>query len=260
MDQYLTVALKAAREGGKTFRQNFGKPKHIKSKGGNPRDLVTEVDVRIEKLIRRRILQHFPTHKIIGEEGGWDKSIKDQDWFWIIDPIDGTTNFIQGLPLCCISIALWDNQGPLVGVVYNPATAVTYHAVRGRGAYKNAQKIKASSVVALEQSYGGVGWGRNTKSAATILPVFVTKMKKTRTLGSSAWETCLVADGTYDYFIQASVNIWDVGAAGLVVTEAGGKATTWDGQPFTLESKNLLASGSGLHKKLLTEVQKLDLD
>ncbi len=105
----------------------------MQTKGGDANNFVTEVDVRIEQLLRAILLNKYPDHKVIGEELGWD-AIGRKDAVWIIDPIDGTTNFIHGIAYCCISIALWDNRGPLVGVIYNPTTSELLTAAKGRGA------------------------------------------------------------------------------------------------------------------------------
>lgn len=158
--QYLKVAIAAAKDSGKIFKKYFGHPQHIKTKNGNPRDLVTDVDLAIEKQFRELINKKYPGHLVLGEEFGAPKTIANNKLIWIIDPIDGTTNFTQGVPLCCISIALWDKNGPLVGVVYNPITNNLFSASKNRGAFKNGKRIHTSSVPAANKTYGAVGWGR----------------------------------------------------------------------------------------------------
>src|SRR3989338_560179 len=133
---YLKVAIQAAKEAAPTFIKYFGKAGKAKIKNDNPRDLVTQADLQIERMIRKNILKAFPNSKIIGEEFAHSK-LKEKDIVWIIDPIDGTTNFIQGLPNCGISIALWRGQNPQVGVVYNPITKELFTAQKGQGAKLN---------------------------------------------------------------------------------------------------------------------------
>src|SRR3989344_3901772 len=131
--QYLKVAIAAAKAGGIIFKKHFGRPQRVKKKGGNKFNLFTAADVEIEQLIKKTISARFPKHQILGEENGWGKQ-KENNYKWIIDPVDGTTNFIQGVPLCSMSIALWDNFGPLVAVVNDPLHEKLYQAIRGQGA------------------------------------------------------------------------------------------------------------------------------
>jgi fructose-1,6-bisphosphatase/inositol monophosphatase family enzyme len=142
-EQYLKIAVDAAKKAGTTFKKNFGKPKDVQMKNNDFRNLVTEVDKAIENQIRKTIVSKFPTHKIIGEEYSKDEVGKN-DLVWIIDPIDGTTNYIQGLPFCCVSIALWDNKGPLVAALFNPILNQLFTASRGHGAKLNSRPIKVS--------------------------------------------------------------------------------------------------------------------
>jgi myo-inositol-1(or 4)-monophosphatase len=256
-DQYLKTVLAAAKVAGKIFKQYFGKPLRVSAKGGNPRDLVTEVDVKIEAEFRKLIKNKFPGHLIIGEELGTPKIIPKDKLVWIIDPIDGTTNFIQGIPFCCISIALWNEQGPLVGVVYNPITNSLFHAVKNKGAYCNNQRICVSKSRSVSESFSAVSWGRGWEMGKRIMPFFIKNMRKVRTFGTAAMETCYVAQGSFDSFIQGRLSIWDIAAASLILTEAGGKATDWQGKPLTLKVKNLVASNGLIHDNLLKMVKKL---
>ncbi len=248
---YLAVAVGAARHSGKIFKANFGKPKHIKQKAGNYRDLVTEIDSKIEMAIKKEIFSHFPGHKILGEEFGWAGENGQGQLSWIIDPIDGTTNFIQGIPMCCISLALWKNNRPLLGVIYNPVTEQLYSAIKGQGAYLNGEKNTVSKIKNLKNAFGGVGWGRDVNLGAQILPYFLKTTKKIRVLGSAAWELTRVASGEYDFFIQGSVKIWDIAAGLLIVQEAGGKITDWRGKAPVLTTAQLLASNKAVHKEIL---------
>lgn len=257
MNQYLQTATAAAKEAGKIFKANFGKPKIVSLKGGNPRDLVTEIDKQLERLIKSRIHKKFPDHNIVGEESGLSDFKKHNGYTWFIDPIDGTTNYIQGLPLCCISISLWDSRGPLVSAIYNPILDYLFTASRGQGAFLNGKKIHVSQKRQLINAFGGFGWGRDIGKASKNFPLLIKVLNKIRTLGSSTLELCYVACGVYDFHVQAHLKIWDFAAAVLVITEAGGRATDWQGRRPTAETVNLIGSNSMLHRPLLQKTKKL---
>lgn len=249
---YLKVAVSAAKASAPIFKKYFGRPKDVKIKNGDPRDLVTEIDKKIETQIRKTLLQRFPKHKIIGEEFG-SGEIKKNDLIWILDPVDGTTNYIQGLPLCCISIGLWDGQGPLVGVVYNPVLNYLFTAERGKGAFLNGKKIKVSNKRRLNSAFGGFGWGRNIDKAAVNFPKLVRLLHKIRTLGSATLEMCFCAMGVFDFHIQSEIYVWDIAAAALVVQEAGGRVSQLDGKNIGLKTRAIIASNGKIHRELLND-------
>ena len=224
-------------------------------KNNDPRDLVTEIDKKIESQIRKSLLKRFPKHKIIGEEFG-SGEIKKNDLIWILDPIDGTTNYIQGLPFCCVSIGLWDGKGPLVGVVYNPVLNYLFTAERGKGAFLNGKKIRVSDNRQLNRSFGGFGWGRNIDKAAVNFPKLVRLLHKIRTLGSATLEMCFCATGVFDFHIQSEINIWDFAACALVVQEAGGKITQLDGKNVGLKTRAIIASNGKIHGELISDFKK----
>lgn len=254
-NEYLKTAIQAAKQSGEIFKKNFGKPKNVSMKNNDPRDLVTEIDKKIESQIRASLLKKFPGHKIIGEEFG-SQELKKNDLVWIIDPIDGTTNYIHGVPICCISIGLWDSRGPLAAVVYNPVTNYLFSAAKGRGAFLNNKKIRVSQKPQLRQAFGGFGWGRNIHKAQVNFPKLVNLLHKIRTLGSSTFELCFVAMGVFDFHIQSEINIWDFAAAALIIKQAGGKITEQSGKTISLTSKSVIASNGKLHKELLDEFKK----
>ncbi len=255
-DIYLKTAVEAVKKSAPKFKKYFGCPQTVSIKHGDPHDLVTEVDRGIETEFRKFILKKFPTHKIIGEEFGTPK-IEKNDLVWIIDPIDGTTNYIQGLPFACTSIALWDAKGPLVGVVYNPILNELYTARRGKGSFLNEKKLLVSKVSKFATAYGGFGWGRDIAIAIKSFPLVISNTKKIRTLGSSTLELCLIARGVYDFLIQKRINMWDYAAAVLILTEAGGKATDTKGRPITIDSKSILATNGKIHQEILQVIKKL---
>jgi len=246
----------AAKQAGPIFKKYFGCPKTVSIKHGDPHDLVTEVDREIETKFRKFINKKFPGHKVIGEEFGTAK-IGKNDLVWIIDPIDGTTNYIQGLPIACVSIALWDSKGPLVGVVYNPILNELYTAQRGNGSFLNGRRLRVSQVNKFRSAYGGFGWGRDIAIAIKSFPLVISSTKKIRTLGSSTLEICLIARGVYDFLIQKRINVWDYAAAVLILTEAGGSTSDTHGKPIDIKSKSILATNGKIQKEILQVLKKL---
>jgi fructose-1,6-bisphosphatase/inositol monophosphatase family enzyme len=252
-EKYLKVAMKAAKDSGKIFKQYFGKPKNVSIKNGDPRNLVTEIDVKIEKRIRQAIAKHFSQDKIIGEEMGTGKNISKQDKVWIIDPIDGTTNFIRGIPLVCISIGVWDGQGPLMGVVYNPIINQMYTAVRGKGAFLNGKQISVSKVPNLAAATGGIGW-LSPENGKKIFNSTIAATRKLRILATSAWQTCMVASGHLDYYATRDVHIWDVAGPIAILKEAGGISTDFKNKSLKLDLLEIVASNKKLHAELIKKI------
>lgn len=256
-ERHLKIAVKAAKNSEKIFKQYYGQPTQIRKKNQNYRDLVTKADRQIELLIKKQISRAFPEHEILGEEFGWLNHRQTGRPAWIIDPIDGTTNFIQGLPLCCTSIALWDQHGPAVAVLNNPIEKKLFTAIRGRGTFLNGRRTHVSQASSIKNSFGGVGWGRNVELGAKLLPHFVRTARKVRVLGSAAWEMSKVAEGSYDYFIQGSIHVWDIAAGVLLIEEAGGRITGWDNKPLDISCTNIIGSNSRIHKEIFSHLKKL---
>ncbi len=249
-EHYLDIALKAAKNHGPLFKKHFGRVKNVETKNGDASDLVTAIDKQIENQIRALILKNFPEHKIIGEEFSKD-AVGKNDMVWIIDPIDGTTNFIYGIPFCCISIALWDKKGPLVGVVYNPVFNQIYSAVRGQGTKLNGKKVTVSKADKLSTSLGSLGWAKQRKAIIQLFPKIINHCFKLRVFAACAWQICMVAGGNADFYVSLKDSIWDFGAASLIVTEAGGKFTDVAGKKLSLKTTSALATNDKIHKELL---------
>jgi myo-inositol-1(or 4)-monophosphatase len=247
---YLSVAEKAVLKNGPLFKKYFGKPKTVKSKSQDLRNLFTEVDLAIEKNIRHYLKKTLPTHSIIGEELG-NRQLNTNSFYWAIDPIDGTNNFIQGIPLCCISLALWQKDTPLAAVIYNPVTKELFTAQKGKGAKLNGKKILVSSTDSLDSSYGGIGWSSEKEKAKKLFNRMLEGSGKIRALGSSALELCYLANGKFDFFVTSDIKFWDFAAGSLILTEAGGKASQIDGKKINIKSQDLLSTNSKLYAQLL---------
>lgn len=256
-NQYLKVARAGALNGSKIFVKYFGKAKGIRNKQGLNRNIVTKADLLIEKILRKHISKAFPTHKILGEEFGGIPKIQKNEFIWILDPIDGTNNFAQGIPLCCISIALWDNKGPLMACVLNPITKEVFEAVRGKGTKYNSKKSKVSSVTEPKNSFGGFGWSSYSSKKEKDRMFFLASEKfgKVRVLGSSVLEMCFVASGKMDFFFIEGVKIWDIASGALLVKESGGKITNTKGQTLKLTDTSAIASNGKLHSYILKHLR-----
>lgn len=253
-DKYLKIAIKAAKQSGKIFVRHFGKIKDYKQKNNDPRNLVTAIDLKIEKNIKAFIHRHFPDHQLMGEEFGWQSSAKKTGFKWYIDPIDGTSNYIQGLPLACISIALWDEFGPLVAVVYNPLLKQTYTAQRGKGAYLNGKKIKVSKVKSFSGAFGSIGWVERSNGVKLFAKI-IRVCRKVRGLATSALQTCMVGNGILDFYVTRDLHIWDFAAAILIVKEAGGQVTDFQGRSLTENSSGIVASNGKFHNEILKTIK-----
>ena len=251
-EKYLQVAIKAAKEAGPIFKKHFGNAGKVKMKNNDPRNLVTQIDLAIEKQIRKTILKNFPTAKIIGEEFG-SSILEQDDVVWIIDPIDGTTNYIRGIPLTCITIGVWDKHGPLVGAVYNPLINQIYTALRGKGAFLNGKKIKVSAINSVSEASGGIGW-MSPESGKKTFNQIIGDVRKIRVLATSSWQTCMVASGALDYYVTRDVNIWDVGGPLAILKEAGGKFSDFSGSPSTIALKEIIASNGKIHSELIKKL------
>lgn len=254
--QLLKIAVGAAKTAGKPFTANFGKPKKIQLKGGDIRNQVTEVDLHIEKLISAYIKKRLPGSQFIGEEMTPDKREDLGKIFWIIDPIDGTSNYIQGIPLCCISIAAWDGRSPLAAVLYNPLSGEIITAAKGHGAFLNGKKIRVSNTPSLSRALGGVGWF-NPKDGAKLFQALIVAGRKLRVLATSAWQLGLVAAGKFDFYATTDVHIWDIAAGILIISEAGGKFSSLHGHKLDLNCRSILASNGKIHNELLKQLKKL---
>ncbi|MDQ3557379.1 MAG: inositol monophosphatase, partial [Gemmatimonadota bacterium] len=221
----------------------------LREKG--PRDLVTSVDEAAERLIVQRIRTAFPDDAIVAEEGG--ESGEDAARRWIIDPIDGTTNFVHGHPFACVSIAFADAKGPAVGFIHAPFLREVYHAVRGEGAFLNDRPIRVSGVREPGRALLATGFpfkkGKgNPEAYLRILADALQETHGVRRAGSAALDLAYVAAGRVDGFWETGLAPWDVAAGMLLVAEAGGRVGGWPGdEPPPLASGRVLASNGALH-------------
>jgi len=250
------TAIKAAKLAGKVIMDNYSNIGNISVKE-NKRSLLTKTDLEAEKTIISTINKKFPSHNIISEEAGIKN--KNSEYTWIIDPIDGTTNFIQKIPNFCISIAAAKNKKIILGVVYNPLTKELFAAEKNKGAFLNNKKIKVSDKSKISEAIFGFSLPSSAKHAAKSLHQtarLYSFVRGIRNTGSAAINLCNVACGRYDVYHPLSINSWDVAAGYLIVKEAGGKVTDLKGKEWDLDKGHLLATNKKLHNKFLKLLNK----
>lgn len=253
----LDVAKQAAREGVRVIKSFREKGIKIKKKGFH--DLVTDADVETEKAIIKVIKKHFPDDEILAEESSAEDSMSDSR-VWIIDPIDGTTNFANGFPIYCVSVALWENKEPKVGIVIEVNREEEFTAIAGEGAWLNDEEIHVSSTSEHEHAFIGTGFPYNDLSVVdSYLKLFRKLMEDVQGIrrpGSAAYDLCCVASGRFDGFYEYSLHIWDVAAAALIIKEAGGTVTDWDGGDKWAFGERFVAGNSEIHSYLLDKIQE----
>ncbi len=249
----IDFVVKMAREVGAMFlkEQPKLKKKHIHFKDQN--DYVTEVDQRSEKMIVEKILHHFPDHQILAEESA-QYQFNPKKPLWIIDPLDGTTNFIHQLPIFAVSIGFFDQGRPELGVVFDPHRNELFSAVRGKGAYLNGKKIHVSKSKQLKDTLLATGFPFKVED---ILEDYIKIFRKLcmnsrgiRRGGSSAIDLAYVACGRFDGFWEFGLQPWDVAAGRLLVQEAGGRVTHFSGKELELKPQNVLAGNPAIYQKL----------
>ncbi len=250
MRDYLEVAIEAARLGGDVLKQSYGQVKQIEYKGEI--NIVTEVDKRSEKLIVELLRSRFPKHSILGEEG--TNVMQSSEYKWVIDPLDGTTNYAHDYPIFCVSIALERNGEIIVAAVYQPIFEELFVAEQGGGAYLNGRRIQVSRVDQLRQALVSTGFPydvlENPGQAMRDFSCFIDASQAVRRDGSAALDLCYVAMGRFDGFWELRLKPWDTAAGILMVLEAGGRVTNIEGSPYSIYMDAVVASNGLLHDSM----------
>jgi myo-inositol-1(or 4)-monophosphatase len=251
MSAYLAEVEPIAREAGALLLGYLAKHVTIEYKGDV--DLVTEADRASEKFIVERLQARWPEHGIVGEEG--TRSEADAEYRWYVDPLDGTTNFAHGYPVFCVSIALVRRDGQLeAGVLYDPTRDEMFSAERGDGATLNGKKLQVSKTTRLAESLLGTGFPSHKRHKNPNIHFYhqlTLRSHGVRRAGSAALDLANVASGRYDGYWEFNLNPWDTAAGVLLVQEAGGTVTRFDGTPFRLDSREVLASNGLIHEELI---------
>jgi myo-inositol-1(or 4)-monophosphatase len=248
---YLEVAEETAREAAKVLLENLGKVTEIEFKAKN--SLVTEVDKLSEKIIISNIKKNFPTHDIFAEESG--KDLSDSDYLWLIDPIDGTTNYAHAYPFFSISIALEVKGEVIAGLVYDPVKDEMFTAEKGKGAFLNGEPISVSKSNEIKHSHVCTGFMHEVEwmVEANIRHFgnFIRRARAVRRDGSAALDLCYVACGRFDGFWELGLNPWDTAAAVLIVKEAGGHLCKFNGDAYSIYDKEILATNSIIDEQMM---------
>lgn len=248
---YLEVAENTAREAGVVLLENLGKVKEIEFKAKN--SLVTEVDKLSEEIIISNIKKSFPSHAIFAEESGRDS--ETSDYLWLIDPIDGTTNYAHAYPFFSVSIALEVDGQVEVGLVYDPVKDEMFTAKKGEGAFLNGKPITVSKSHSIEHCHVCTGFMHEVEwmVEANIKHFgnFIRRARAVRRDGSAALDLCYVACGRFDGFWELGLNPWDTAAAVLILKEAGGHVCTFTGNEYNIYMKEILASNSIVHDQMI---------
>jgi myo-inositol-1(or 4)-monophosphatase len=255
MESFKQIAIMAAKKAGLILKRKLGKKRRVGYKGIV--NLVTEMDILAEKIIVSALQKHFPDHSILAEEQTSKKRFSPYQW--IIDPLDGTTNYAHCFPIFCVSIALAKDGEPILGVVYDPTRDELFVTEKNKGARLNGRKLHVSSESNLSRSLLATGFPYDIRES----PInnfdhfynFAIRAQAVRRAGSAALDLCYVAAGRFDGFWEMKLAPWDLAAGKLMVQEAGGMATDFFGKPLGLSGKHVLASNGKIHKAMLRLVK-----
>lgn len=262
----LNIAIEAAKEAGKFLKFNLGKVRDIQRKAGQERNLVTEIDRQSEELIIGIIKRRFPHHSFLAEETEHRLAQsagpleKNSEYRWIIDPLDGTTNYTHHFPCFAVSIALEKKGEIVLGVVYDPNFDELFVAEKGRGAFMNGKRLSVSKTETLIHSLLVTGFPYNIKDnpdhAIEHFVNFLKEAQAIRRMGSATIDLAYVAAGRFDGFWEVSLNPWDTAAGVLLVQEAGGMVTDFSGNPYSIYQKPILASNGVIHNEMIRVLKK----
>ncbi|MDH0373168.1 inositol monophosphatase family protein [Comamonas aquatica] len=251
----LNVAIKAARAAGAIINRAALDVESVRVAQKQVNDFVTEVDQAAERMIIETLLGAYPGHGILGEESGKEFGAKDSDYVWIIDPLDGTTNFIHGFPVYCVSIALAVKGKIEHAVVYDPTRNDLFTATRGRGAFLNERRIRVSKRAQLKDCLISTGFpfrpGDNFRAYMRMFAEITQRTAGVRRPGAAALDLAYVAAGFTDGFFETGLSIWDVAAGSLLVTEAGGLVGNFTGEADFLEQAECLAGNPRAYGQLV---------
>lgn len=258
MNPMLNIAVRAARDAGKLIVRYMDRVDRLPVISKEKNDFVTEVDQNAEKLIVNTLKQAFPDHSILAEESGISG---DSDYQWIIDPLDGTTNFLHGFPQFSVSIALKHHTKLILGVIYDPLRQELFTTSLGDGAYLNNRRIRVSKQMGLNGSLIGTGFPykdfRYLDAYTEMFKVMVSKTAGIRRPGSAALDLAYLACGRIDGFWEMNLNAWDIAAGALMVREAGGIITDFSAKEDYLKSGNVIAGNPKVFNQMLKTLEPL---
>jgi len=251
----LNIAVKAARAAGAIINRAALDLEVLKIGSKGPNDYVTEVDRAAERAIIDILLEAYPGHAILAEESGREHGAKHSEYTWIIDPLDGTTNFLHGFPVYAVSIALAHRNQVQQAVVYDPTRNDLFFASRGRGAFCNDRRLRVSKRIRIAEALIGTGFpfrkGDNFKRYVKMFEEVMQSCAGLRRPGAAALDLCYVAAGYYDGFFETGLNPWDVAAGSLIITEAGGLVGNFTGEADYLYQREVVAGNPKVYGQLV---------
>ncbi len=248
----LNFAIETAREAGQILLEKFGRKINVSKKGNT--NLVTEADLASEKYIIEKIKSYYPKHSILAEESGASDERNGNAWKWIIDPLDGTTNFAHGYPCWCVTLAVEYKDEIVFGVTFDPTRDEIFAAEKGQGATLNGRKIQVSETEKLGEALLVTGFpydATERENFARHFTEFTHKARGIRRDGSAAIDMAYVACGRFDGFWEEGLNAWDVAAGVLLIEEAGGRVSYYDDSPFSIYAPPICADNGLIHAEML---------
>ena len=259
----INLIIKACQKASKALIRDFGEIENLQVSTKAPGDFVTSADKRTEKIIIDELQKAHPDYGIISEEAGHINSSNTQNR-WIIDPIDGTINFLNGIPQFAISIAFEENNEVICGVIFNPITNEMFLAEKGNGAFLNNSRIRVSNKKKMSDSLivtGGPKYVSNIKDKIFSEYISVSKkVSNVRKFGSAALDMAYVASGRFDGYWQRELNYWDIAAGIILIKEAGGFVNFFDVDEINSIKKNIIASNSNIHEEFTRLINKKDIE
>jgi myo-inositol-1(or 4)-monophosphatase len=250
-EKFKKVAIEAALKAGAYIEKHVGRIRGVRYKGEI--NIVTHVDKKAEDIVVGTIRKSFPRHSFLAEEKAYEK--RDPDFTWIIDPLDGTTNFLHAFPFFCVSVAVAYRGDILAGVVYDPMRKELFHARKGKGAFLNKKRIGVSGIRSVKKALLATGFAydmrRKRKNNIANFVKFLKHSQAVRRAGSAALDLCYVASGRFDGFWEFYLNPWDTAAGLLMVRESGGRATRVNGAEYSIYDKEIVASNSKIHPQMV---------
>jgi myo-inositol-1(or 4)-monophosphatase len=256
--RFLATAVEAVVRAGDIQRARFGSAHlHIEKKGEI--DLVTEVDLEVERMFRAMVAERFPDHAVLAEEGG-QVGTSTARYRWVFDPLDGTTNYAHGIPIFCSTLALEIDGVPTLGAVFDPIRNELFTAERGVGAWLNGERLVVSSTARLKDAVLVTGFPYNVRERLDellgLFGEFLMTARAVRRLGSAALDLCWVAAGRMDGFWEQGLKAWDTMAAAIVASEAGGRVTSVDGSEWKPHGGQVLGSNGHIHDEMLAVIRE----
>lgn len=262
MQELFEIAWQATQIGATMLKKS--EPSSVQHKGD--RDTVTDVDLAIQRDIAAYLAQTTPDIPLLAEESEQQPEIETSEWLWVLDPIDGTSNFAHGLPLCAVSLALLHAGRAVVAITHAPLLGKTYHAIEGKGAFVNGQRITTSAtdslsgaIVSLGDYAVGHDAGRLNQHRLALTTELVPRVERIRMIGAATLDLAFVAEGALDACVMMSNKPWDTAAGTLIAREAGARLTDAQGNPHTHSSASTIVTAPGIAEQLATVIRNTEI-